>query len=336
MAETILQLAWFGIMALGLGLFVVLDGADLGIGALSLAARDEKERSLMVAAIGPMWYANETWLVIAGAVLFGAFPLAYAILFSSLYIPSMFLLLGLILRAVSTEFRVHSDRKGLWSTAFGIGSLLAILAQGFMLGGLLSGIKVSNGQFAGGPWDWLNPASILVTVGIASGYAMLGASAMVRRTEGEFEKRNRRLLRITAAVSVAMFIAVIAVLPLASPAVSRVWLEPPRPIVSSIFFAGTLLSFALLLASIPRQTSERTLYALGLMVFICASCAVVSAIFPYFIPLSVTIADAAAPSQTLVFMLIGVGVILPIIAVYNLYTRGIFRGKVRGGDEEQY
>jgi cytochrome d ubiquinol oxidase subunit II len=336
MMTNFLALAWFGLLAVTLGLFVILDGADLGIGVLSLAARNEKERSIMVAAIGPMWYANETWLVIAGAILFGAFPLAYGALLSSLYIPVMALLFGLVFRAVSIEFRVHSSRKRLWGTIFGAGSALAILAQGFILGGLLSGMEVEGGQFAGSAWDWLNPTSILVAAGIVSGYTMLGAAHMVRRTEGEYQRHYRRLLVVSASASVGAFIAVIAVLPFASPAISRVWIEPPRPYVASVFFAGALLGFIMLLTSARRAASERSPHAWAVVVFICSACAVVSAIFPYFIPLSITIAEAAAPPQTLVFMLAGVGIILPIIAVYNLYARGVFRGKVRGDDEEDY
>ncbi len=336
MSASVLDLVWFGLMALTLGLFVALDGADLGIGVLSLRARDEQERSVMMAAIGPMWYANETWLVIAGAILFGAFPLAYGVLLSAMYIPVLLLLVGLAFRATSIEFRVSSGRKGLWGVVFAVGSLLAVLGQGFLLGGLLSGIQVAGGEFAGGPLDWINPASLLVAIGILSGYTMLGAGYMVRRTSGEYEERYRRLLGITAFVSVAMFVAEFAVLPFVSEPISRVWLELPHVIVSAVIFAGALVGFGMLLRSAARQGRERAPYAWAVVVFACSAVAVVGAIFPYVIPPSVTIADAAAPPATQVFMLVGVAAILPVIIVYNLYLRGVFRGKVRGSGDEEY
>lgn len=331
---SILILVWFGILGLTLGLFVILDGADLGIGALFPAARNDEERAIMVSAIGPMWYANETWLVIAGAVLFAAFPLAYSLLLSSLYLPAMALITGLVLRAVSTELRSHFPvRRAFWNAVFTAGSWIAILAQGFMLGGLLSGLKVAGGQFIGGAWDWLSPTSIIVAAGIAGGFLMLGSAHMVRRTEGEYQVRWRRILTITASVSMAAFVVVIVAVPILSPAISRIWLQPPRPYITSALFAGSLLGYVMILVP-PRVLGLKALWAL--VVFILATCAVVSAIFPYFVPISVTIEESAAPRQTLVFMLVGACVMIPVIAVYNLYARGIFRGKVRGGGEEEY
>lgn len=336
MLETFLIDAWFLLLIFTVALFVILAGADLGIGVLMLVTRDEKERSSMVAAIGPLWYANETWLVIAGAVLFGAFPLAYGLLFSALYIPTMALIFGLIFRAVATEFRVHSARKRLWGNAFGVGSLVAILGQGFVLGGLLSELRVSDGEYVGGAWDWLSAPSIIVAAGMVAGFSMLGAAWVVRRTTGEYLPRTRRILRASAWASAALFIATIVVLPFVSPPISRVWLQPPHPLISAIFFAGTLFGFAMMLRSIPRQTREAAPYAWGVVAFTCATLAVLSAIFPYFVPTSVTIAQAAAPIETLVFMLFGVGAVVPIAIVYNLYARGVFKGKVRGTGEEEY
>lgn len=333
---TVLQLVWFGLLGLGLALFVVTDGADFGIGVLSLGARDEAERSIMFAAIGPMWYANETWLIITGAVLFGAFPLAFGILLSAFYIPATVLVIGLVLRAVSTEFRAHSKNRPLWGALFAAGSILAILAQGFMLGGLLSGLTVANGEFAGGTWDWFNLTSVLVAVGIVGGYLMLGASRMVRRTTGDYEKRYRRVLRNTALVSVGALVCLVAVLPFADSAVSGVWFQPLHILASAVLLAATLFGLAMLLVGVSRDMGERGLYAWAVTTFISATCAAVAAIFPYLVPASVTISQAAAPDETLLFMLVGVGVVLPVIVVYNLWARGVFQGKVRGTDDEEY
>ena len=220
-----LPAVWFFLLAFTLILFIILDGADLGIGVLSLGAK-KQERSVMMDTIGPLWYANETWLVIAGAILFGAFPLAYSLILSSLYIPVMMVLFGLIFRAVSTEFMGHSDRKGLWEIIFGCGSLLAIAGQGFVLGGILSPIKVEGGLFAGGPWDWLNVTSITVTAGIVAAYSMLGASYLVSKSEAS-QAHHRKLQRICASMALALFILSLVLVFLTRLTALNTWM-PPR------------------------------------------------------------------------------------------------------------
>ncbi len=328
--EQVLPLVWFFLLELTLILFVTLDGADLGIGILALRPRDEAERSAMVAAIGPLWYANETWLVVGGAVLFGAFPLAYGLVLSSLYIPVMMLIFGLIFRAVSIEFRTHSRAKGFWGLAFAAGSLLAVIGQGFVLGGVLSGIRVEERVFAGGAWDWLNPLSALIAAGAVLGYAMLGAAYMLRRYEGPFLDHHRRLLRITAAAALTVFLATIVLLALVHTPFSAAWLKPPRLFTVTALLVGTVLGFVMLLRAAARAGGDRKAYPWAIVVFLCAAGAVTAGVFPYLVPFSLVIAAAAAPSVTLIFMLFGVGVILPVIVVYNLYVRGVFRGKVYG------
>jgi cytochrome d ubiquinol oxidase subunit II len=324
-----IQLLWFFLLYGTLFLFVLLDGADLGIGILSLGARNEQERSEMMATIGPLWYANETWLVIGGAVLFGAFPLAYGLLLTSLYIPTMMLLFGLMTRAVSVEFRAHSEGKRAWGAGFGAGSLLAALGLGFLLGGMLSGLRVEGGTFKGGAWDWLNPVAAITAVGIVAGYATLGAAYMVRRTSGEFQAFSRRLTLVSAVVSFCLFVAVIVLLPLLATPFRGQWDRPPHIYTVPVFMLVTGVGLVMMLrASRAGAASDRAPYIWGLVVYMSAAAAVVAGIFPYFVPFTVTIAEATASRQTLVFMIFGVGVILPIIVVYNLYARGIFRGKV--------
>jgi cytochrome d ubiquinol oxidase subunit II len=327
--EAILVYVWFFLLYGVLFLFVLLDGADLGIGILALGVRREERRSAMMATIGPLWYANETWLVIAGAILFGAFPAAYGLLLSSLYIPAMLLIFGLMLRAVSIEFRPHSERKRLWGTLFAAGSLVAVLGQGFTLGGLLSGLKVQGGSFAGGPWDWINPVGALVAATIVAGYATLGAAYMVRRSEGDFQVFNRRLARASAVAAVALFVSAVVLLPAAQTPFSTVWFKPPQVIAVPVCLAAAFAGFAMLLVSTAKAKGA-PVYPWAVLAFVGAAAAIAAGIFPYFIPFSVTAAEAAATRPTLLFMLAGLAVILPIIAVYSLYVRGVFRGKVHG------
>jgi cytochrome d ubiquinol oxidase subunit II len=338
-----LQLLWFFLLYVTLGLFVLLDGADLGIGVWSLISFNEEERSSMMSTIGPMWYANETWLVVGGATLFGAFPLAYALLLSSLYIPTMMLLFGLIFRAVSMEFRASTEKgnvpqRRIWGWGFGLGSVLATLGIGFLLGGVLSGLHIEGQRFMGGPWSWFNLPSVVTAAAVLAGFATLGAAYMVRRTEGEFQAFARRLARIGGIAALCLFIAMVVLLPLLDTPFREEFIRPPHVYAVPVFMALTLFAFAMLLRSVrPDSSSDAAPHVWGTVIFLGAVAAVIGGQFPYLFPFTLSIAQASAARQSLLFMIAGVGVILPIIIVYNLYARGIFRGKVRGeGEEEGY
>ncbi len=322
-----LPLLWYFLLVVTISLFIILDGADLGIGVLSLNA-SESRRSTMLAAIGPLWYANETWLVVGGATLFGAFPMAYGIILSSLYIPAMMLLFGLIFRAVSIGFRGHSEHKRLWGIAFGIGCLLAIAGQGFIFGGLFSNLKIVEGSFAGGPWDWLNAGSVIITVGVLAAYAMMGAANLVRKTEGAVQIQNRRLLLGSASVALGSFIAVIVMMLLGYVPVSLIWSRQPQVYFVPLFLLVVLFGFIMLLFSSGSKKGDRAPYVWAIVVFLSTAAATIGGIFPYFIPFSLSVAQAASPQASLVFMLFGAGIILPIIIVYNMYVHEVFAGKV--------
>ncbi|MGD0353670.1 MAG: cytochrome d ubiquinol oxidase subunit II [Dehalococcoidia bacterium] len=331
-----LPLLWYFLLVVTMTLFITLDGADLGIGVLSLNA-GESRRSTMLVAIGPLWYANETWLVVGGATLFGAFPLAYGVILSSLYIPAMMLLFGLVFRAVSIEFRGHSEHKRLWGIAFGIGCLLAIAGQGFIFGGLFSNLKIEGGSFVGGPWDWLNLGSVIIAMGVLAAYAMMGAAHLVRKTEGAVQIQNRRLLLGSASIALASFVAVIAMMLLAYTPLSLIWSRPPQVYFVPLFLLVVLFAFIMLLISSRDEKSDRAPYIWAIVVFLGIAAATIGGIFPYFIPFSLSIAQAASPQASLVFMLFGAGIILPIIIVYNMYVHGVFAGKVYGDEaEDQY
>ncbi|NET74235.1 MAG: cytochrome d ubiquinol oxidase subunit II, partial [Sphaerospermopsis sp. SIO1G2] len=176
---------WFVILGLFLFLYVLLDGFDLGVGILSLTSSNEQRRSLLMTSLGNIWDANETWLVLMAGALFGAFPLAYGTILSALYLPLMVMVVGLILRAVSFEFREHSDNKRFWNFSFGVGSFIAALFQGFALGGVLAGIKVdTDGHFIGGIWDWLTWQSLLTALTLVQGYVLIGSTYLILKTEG--------------------------------------------------------------------------------------------------------------------------------------------------------
>jgi cytochrome d ubiquinol oxidase subunit II len=322
-----LPLLWYFLLVIPMTLFIVLDGSDLGIGVLSINA-GESRRSTMLAAIGPLWYANETWLVVAGATLFGAFPLAYGVILSSLYIPVMVLLFGLILRAVSVEFHGHSSRKRLWGLAFGIGCFLAVLGQGFIFGGLLSNLKIEGDSFAGGPWDWLNPGSILVTLGVVAASCTIGAANLVRKTGGVIQKQSRQFLTASASIALASFIAVMAVMMTGHARVSLIWSRPPQVYFVPLFLLIILLGLIMLLVKSRGERGDNVLYVWAVVVFVSTAVAAIGGIFPYFIPFSLSIAQAASPQSSLVFMLFGAGIILPVVIFYNVYIHRVYAGKV--------
>jgi cytochrome d ubiquinol oxidase subunit II len=326
--ESFLPYLWFGFFALTALLFVLLGGADLGIGILSLGAR-ARRRSEMLNAMGPLWYANETWLVIAGAILFAAFPIVYAIILSSLYIPAMALIFGLILRAVSVELRAHSQDRGFWETAIGAGSLVAALAQGLLLGGLLARPQVADGVFAGGPWDWLGATSIASALAAVAGYAMLGAIRLVGAVPDASGRHERRPMRASALCAAILFAAAAGVTAASANRASGSMLtEPPRLLLAGLFVLAGLVGFIMLMSASRRSGAAPA--AGGMLMFLGAAGLILAATLPYAVPYSITIRDAASPAGTLIVMLYGVGFFLPVIIAYNLFARIVFRGKGYG------
>ncbi len=329
-----LPILWYFLLVLSVTPFIILDGADLGIGLLSINV-NESRRSAMLAAIGPVWYANETWLVVAGATLFGAFPIAYGSILSSLYIPVMMLLFGLLFRAITMEFRGHSERPRLWGIVLGIGCLLAVLGEGFIFGGLFSNLRIEEGLFIGGAWDWLNPVSMLMAVGVMAAFSMLGAAQLVRKMGKTAQVQNRRLLTGSASVALALFIAVAAVVLTGHAPVSFLWTKPPQVYLVPLFLVVILISLAMVLVTSASSKGERASYIWAIVVFLSTGVATISGIFPYFIPFSLSIMDAVSPQSSLIFMLFGAGIILPVIVVYNIYIHRVFDRKIPAEKAEE-
>ena len=330
-----LPTVWGGIIATAVLLYVLLDGFDLGIGVLFPFASD-RERDAMTASIAPVWDGNETWLVLGGGGLLAAFPLAYAILLPAFYLPIIVMLCALVFRGVAFEFRAHGRRRGrsLWTWAFALGSIAAVVSQGFVLGAFVQGVKVQGRAFAGGPLDWLTPFSALVAAALTLGYALLGASWLIGKTEGELQAKSRRWARLLAvAVAVAMGMVSLATLAV-NPQVSDRWglsmthvdlrrLAPlsPAPI------AGAIALIALFVTA-NRERARFGPYLSAAAVFLSGYAGLALSIAPNIVPYAVPLKDAAARDDSLAFMLAGVSVLLPIILIYTGYAYWVFRGKV--------
>jgi cytochrome bd ubiquinol oxidase subunit II len=324
---------WAGLIGLAMILYIVLDGVSLGVGLLFPTARDEKERSILMNSIGPVWDANQTWLVFGGGAIFVAFPVAYGVLSSALYIPLIAFLCGLIFRGVAFEFRAEAARKEPWNMAFFIGSLVAVLSQGFTLGGILTGIVVRGDQFAGRPLDWLNPFSIMVGIALIPGYVMLASTYLLIKTEGPVQERAYKHA-FWSGLIVLVFMAIVTVwTPYHYPLVWTNWFTPPRIYFVWAFpLLGLIAAYQLARSLRSRQEVKPLVYSVGL--FLSGYLGLITSLYPYAIPPTVTLQEAAAQGETLLFTLWGAVIVLPMVVGYIIYSYSVFRGKV--SHEEYY
>jgi cytochrome d ubiquinol oxidase subunit II len=330
-----LPLIWAVIIAIAVLMYVMLDGFDLGIGILFPFAGSPAERDVMMNTVAPIWDGNETWLVLGGGGLFAAFPIAYAAILPALYIPILTMLLALILRGVAFEFRARARARGkrFWTGAFAGGSLVATLSQGLVLGGFIQGVTLRDTRFVGGVFDWLTPYSVLVAVGLAAGYALLGACWLVWRTEDELHGRARRWAwKALGAVALLLAAVSIATL-LVHPRIALRWGEAnghldamrfarlsPIPILGA---AGLALSALGL-----KRGSHGWPFAGALIVFLSGYLGLAVGFFPNIVPYSLTFRQAANADNALGLLLIGGAILLPAIIGYSLWVYWIFRGKV--------
>ncbi|NEO31677.1 MAG: cytochrome d ubiquinol oxidase subunit II [Symploca sp. SIO3C6] len=319
---------WFVILGLFLFLYITLDGFDLGVGILSLTSSSEERRSILMTSLGNVWDANETWLVLMGGALFGAFPLAYGTILNALYIPATIMIVGLILRGVAFEFRENANRKAFWNVAFGVGSFLAALGQGFALGSVFEGIAVDQaGHFIGGVWDWLSWRSILVALTLIQGYVLIGSTYLIMKTTDSLQQTHYKTAKIAAFTTLIGSVFITASTPIFYEQVRSRLFEPPQ----FYFFAAIpvlgLLLVGLLFKSLIHQ-QERAPFVWTFLIFLLSFLGLGLIIFPYIIPPSITIYQAAASSSALVFMIIFIGFLIPIMLFYNIYNYIVFRGKI--------
>jgi cytochrome bd ubiquinol oxidase subunit II len=322
-----LPLFWAAVIAFAILVYVLLDGFDLGVGILFGTTREEGFRVSMMSAIAPFWDGNETWLVLIGASLFAAFPMVYAIFLPAFYLPVAWLLFGLIFRGVAFEFRYRTERmRWLWDWGFFLGSLIAAFVQGAAIGTMVEELPVVDSRFAGGSFIWLTPFSILCGVGLVLGYALLGATWLVLKTEGALHDwADRRVRWLLAGVLAFLVLAFVSALAKHLRVMDR-WLEAPWLLVFPAI--GALAAYGLWQRA--QRYRDWLPYALTVVIFVAAYLTMVGSFWPYMIPFSVTMWDAAAPPQSLTFLFYGAGlVVFPVVLIYTVGVYWIFRGKVR-------
>jgi cytochrome d ubiquinol oxidase subunit II len=326
--HALMTLIFAFVIAFAVFAYVAMDGFDLGLAILFPLFPDRHDRDVIMNTVAPVWDGNETWLVLGGGGLFAAFPLAYAILLPALYTPIIAMLLGLVFRGVAFEFRWRVDKdKNIWDLAFFGGSLLAALAQGIALGAVLQGIHVAGRGYAGGWWDWLTPFSLLTGAATVAAYILLGASWLVMKTSDALQDKAFRLTRMALFATLGFIVAVSLATPFLQGHYWQRWFTFPDIILTApVPLAVAALSFALLKFLEQRRNALPFICALGLFLVTFGGLGV--SIFPYIVPESVTIWDAAAPLNSQLFLIVGVGVLVPIILAYTAYSYWVFRGKV--------
>ncbi|SEJ81620.1 cytochrome bd-I ubiquinol oxidase subunit 2 apoprotein [Sphingobium sp. AP50] len=322
---------FFAIMAaLGIGLYVILDGFDLGVGILFPFAPRSADRDMMITSLAPIWDGNETWLVLGGMVLLAGFPVAFSILLPAFYVPLALMLFGLVLRGVAFEFRSQSGASRLaWSAAFAGGSLLAAICQGAVLGSLISSrIAVVDGRFAGGPFDWVGLFPMAVGVGLAAGYAVLGAGWLIWRTEGATQTFAREIARPALLVTAAALLLVGAWTPFALSSIWTRWFSWPNPLFLAPLPLGSVIAWALTWRNLWHAQHWRP-FASAVCIFIFALAGIGVSVWPDAIPGVLPLADAVSAPRTqriVAWLLVG---IVPVILGYVGYAYWVFRGKVQ-------
>jgi cytochrome d ubiquinol oxidase subunit II len=326
-----LPFIWAGIIAFAVLAYVVLDGFDLGIGILFPVFEKGAERDRMMNTVAPVWDGNETWLVLGGGGLMAAFPLAYAVVRPALYAPLVAMLLGLVLRGVAFEFRWKTRRgQFLWDWAFAGGSMVAAVAQGVALGALVQGIPVAGRTYAGGWWNWLTPFSILTGVALVMGYALLGSTWLIAKTDGAMQEKARRLALPLMAVTLGLIGAVSLWTPLLNPDYWLRWFS--WPLIAFSWPIPALLGldvYWLYSGLVARKHVTPFVAALGIFILCYAGIGI--SFYPNIVPPSLSIWQAASPDKSLAFLLVGAVVLVPIILAYTAYAYWVFRGKVREG-----
>jgi cytochrome bd ubiquinol oxidase subunit II len=314
-------------LAFALTMYVLLDGFDLGVGALLLAQRDQRVRNRMVDAIAPTWDGNETWLVMAGLTALAAFPRAYGILLPAFFIPVVLMLVSLGLRGVSFEFRHNSAMsRRRWDVVFAAGSLLAALAQGLIVGGLIQGVHTGFDTFGGSPLDTFSPFCVLTGATVVAGYATLGVGWL--RLKGEdatraFARRNQRWLPL-AFLGLTIITAVSAAT--VQPNLTVSWRDHRAALSCCVLaFTGCALGIAWIA---PRDhADDRIGFGLALAMMLSGVAAIGFSFFPYIVPFRITLWQAASETSSQAFLLIGALVTTPVVLTYTAFAYRVFRGR---------
>ena len=327
--DTYFTLIWITIIAVGIFMYVVLDGFDLGVGILSRAAPSTAERDLMIASVSPFWDGNETWLILGAVGLLAAFPMAFAIIVPALYFPVLMMLVGLMFRGVAFEYRtVPSALSPIWDRGFFAGSVLAAFSQGVMLGMFVEGFTVTGRVFSGSSFDWVAPFPLLSGVALVFGYALLGAGWLVLKTEGGLQDWARAMGRRMLGLVLAFIVIVSLYMLFHQPRVIGRWISFPNilllwpvPLGTALAAAGAWRGFG--------GTHEIQPFLATVAMFGMSFLGLAISLWPMIVPATVDLWTASASPNSQAFLLVGTAVLLPVVLAYTAWSYWVFRGKVR-------
>ncbi|CAM3899123.1 cytochrome d ubiquinol oxidase subunit II [Pseudomonas wadenswilerensis] len=328
-----LSIIWGVIIAFGLMMYVIMDGFDLGLGILFALIEDSRERDVMMNTVAPVWDGNETWLILGGAALYGAFPLAYAVILEALYLPLVLVLAGLIFRGVAFEFRFKAEahRRHVWDKAFIGGSIVATFFQGVAIGTYISGIPVVDRQFAGGALDWLAPFPLLCGVGLLLTYALLGSTWLLIKTEGMLESRMRHYSRPLTYLLALVIVLICAWTAWIHADIAQRWLAGSHWMRSLLLAVLAVGAVVMIQKALRKRHSHLPFIGVAGLVFLGYLGLAIS-IWPNIVPPGISLWQAASPPSSQLFALIGALFIIPVILVYTFWSYHVFRGKVKVGD----
>jgi cytochrome d ubiquinol oxidase subunit II len=323
-----LPLIWYALIATAIFLYVLLDGFDLGVGILFPFAPSDTCRDRMMNSIAPFWDGNETWLVLGGGGLFAAFPLAYAVLMPAFYLPIILMLLGLIFRGVAFEFRFKATGKSrrIWDYSFHFGSLVATFMQGMVLGTFVQGIRVDGRSFSGGPLDWLTAFSVMTGIALVFGYALLGATWVIMKTEDETQAWARKCAGYVQSYVALFMVLVTIVMPLMNQVIRNLWFSLPNFFLLLPMPLLSLALFVVLWRDLHTKREYRPFY-LSIGIFLMNYIGLGISLWPWLVPFEITFRQAAAVPQSQSLLLVGTVFLLPLILAYTGYCFYVFRGK---------
>ncbi|MCK2183296.1 cytochrome d ubiquinol oxidase subunit II [Halomonas getboli] len=325
-----LTLIWAGIIGFGVIMYVLMDGFDLGVGILFPFAPDEDSRDVMMNSVAPIWDGNETWLVLGGAGLLAAFPVVYSVFLPALYIGVFLMLAGLIFRGIAFEFRFKSHRnRRWWNRAFFGGSTVAAFAQGAVVGAYIQGFPVENFVYVGGAFDWLTPFSVLTGLGLVAGYALLGATWLIMKSEGHIQEWAYRLAPRLLIAVLAVFAIISLWTPFVDQAVRERWFGHLH--LLWVFPALALLCAYWMWRSV-KERREGQPFVATLGVFVFTYLGLVVSKWPVIVPPNYTLWDVASAPESQLFLLLGMLFVIPIVLTYTAWSYWVFRGKVRVGE----
>lgn len=321
----LLAFFWVGIIAFGIIMYVLLDGFDLGTGIISLFIKDELERDIAISSILPVWDGNQTWLVFGGAALYGAFPLAFSTVLPILYLPIFIMVLALVFRGVAFEFRLKAQAsKRFWDGCFFAGSIIASFMQGNMLGSFIVGYNLGAEHSS---FQWLSPFSITCGIALIFGYALLGSNRLIIKTQDKLQQHFYKISKRLQYIIVCFAVIVSIWSPYLDKAIFARWYNPHLMPFFAILPFFTIVLFLIQFYTLHKKI-EKAPFFCSVGIFLLCYLGFIISTYPYIVPREISFTQAAAPHSTLVFMLFGALIMLPILLFYTIYSYYIFRGKI--------